>query len=102
MQEPYREGVANRSGLEPCAVARKGKGRSVGRGTCGPSIEPRNTTGLGCRRCQGKRKATSQASLARDACEPCAVGDLVHARKLLARNPGGPVAGRRDRLRSAL
>jgi len=38
----YGEGVANHTGPEPCAVIRKGGGRSVGRGLHRPAIEPRN------------------------------------------------------------
>ena len=42
MQVHYGEGVAFHTGPEPCAVIRKGGGRSVGRGLHRPAIEPRN------------------------------------------------------------
>ena len=66
----------------------QGRRRSVDRGTCGPGIEPRKRIPSGCRRCKGKRKAPSGASISRDALGPCAVTDPVHVRKHLAREPG--------------
>ena len=44
MKEPHSEGVANHADLESCAGAGDNAGRSVGRGTGGPPIEPRNTS----------------------------------------------------------
>ena len=48
----------------------------------------------GCRRCHDKRKAISSAALARAVVGPCAVGEPVHVRNLIAREPGGPAFAR--------
>ena len=42
MKESDSERVANCTGPEPCVGRPQGRGRSVGRGTCGLGIEPRN------------------------------------------------------------
>ena len=41
MQVHCDEGIANHIGPEPCAGIREDFWRSVGRGTCEPTIEPR-------------------------------------------------------------
>src|SRR5438876_11227457 len=69
----------------------RGWRRSVDRGTCGPGIQPRKNLPPGCRRCKEKRKAPLGASISRDATGPRAVRDPVHARRHLAREPGGPL-----------
>src|SRR5438132_6961840 len=68
--------------------------RSVDRGTYGPGIEPRKKQGPGRRRRRDERKAPPGASISRDAFGSRAVGDPVHARKQLAREPGGPLPTR--------
>src|SRR3990172_8447992 len=73
----------------------QGQGRSVDRGTCRPGIEPRKKFPSGCRRRGERRKATSWASVSRDAQGPRAVRDPVHVRKHLAREPGDPVSARK-------
>ena len=60
----------------------------------GPGIQPRKDVSSGCRRCKEKRKATPNASPARDALGSRVVGDPVHVRKHLAREPGDPVLTR--------
>jgi hypothetical protein len=68
--------------------------RSFDRGTCGPGIEPRKwAIPLGSRRPHNVRKATWAASLSRETACPCVVVDPGHARKHLAREPGGPMPG---------
>src|SRR6266480_3383698 len=69
----------------------QGRRRSVDRGTCGPGIQPRKNLPSGCRRCKEKRKATSGASISRDASGPRTVTDPVHVRKHFAREPGDPL-----------
>src|SRR5271169_276423 len=79
----------------------RGRGRSVGRGTCRPAIEPRKE-GItsGCRRRGERRKAIPAASTAREANGPGAVADPAHARTHLAREPGDPaIVGDRSRPR---
>src|SRR5438552_14097131 len=72
----------------------RGRARSVDRGRCGPGIEPRKNLTPGRRRRGGKRKATSGASISRDARESRAVRDPVHAPTHLAREPGEPLFAR--------
>ena len=62
MRVLYIEGVAIHGGPEPCVDARKGGRRSVGRGRAGQLLS-REIRVSGCRRCSGKRKATSLAAL---------------------------------------
>src|SRR6266571_1658520 len=73
----------------------RGRPRSVDRGTGRPGIQPRKKPTPGRRRRGGRRKATSRASMPRDATESRAVTDPVHARTNLAREPGEPVVARR-------
>ncbi|SRR6266478_4129486 len=96
MQESYGEGVASHTGPESCVVTRKGgdealtgvrAGRALNREIARPphgghSWVPTHIRGCG--------KATSVASLARDAAGPGAVGDPEHVRKHLARESGEP------------
>jgi hypothetical protein len=44
MREPYVEGVATHDDPEPCTGVREDAGEACDRGTCGPGIEPRNST----------------------------------------------------------
>jgi len=88
MQEPYREGVAIHSGLEPCAVVRKGRGEASVEVRAGRVLSREMLLTSGRRRCQGKRKATSHASLARDAGESCAVGDPAARTETPCTEPG--------------
>src|SRR5215470_15079706 len=73
----------------------RGRPRSVDRGTCRPGIQPRKRLTPGRRRRGGKRKATSGASISRDALGSRAVRDPEHARIHLAREPGEPRVARR-------
>lgn len=73
----------------------RGCRRSVDRGTRGQSIEPRKVYGPGSRRCGEKRKATRDGAPWRVPLRPCVVGDLSHAWKPPAREPGDPLAGHR-------
>src|SRR3984893_6599193 len=52
--------------------------RSVGRGTCGPGIQPRKELTPGRRRCKEMRKAPSDAPISRGVPESRAVRDPVH------------------------
>src|SRR3990172_6092148 len=72
----------------------RGWWRSVDRGRSRPGIEPRKTDTPGRRRRGAKRKATSEASIPRDAEESSAVRDPEHAPTHLAREPGAPLSAR--------
>src|SRR5438552_920356 len=63
----------------------RGRPRSVDRGTYRPGIQPRKSPTPGRRRRGDKRKATSGASISRDATESRAVRDPEHVRTHLAR-----------------
>jgi len=72
----------------------RGRVRSVDRGTCRPGIQPRKSLTPGRRRRGGRRKATSGASISRDARESRAVRDPGHVSTHLAREPGEPLSAR--------
>src|SRR3989304_976338 len=72
----------------------RGRWRSVDRGRGRPGIEPRKKRAPGRRRRGGRRKATSEASIPRDAEESRAVRDPEHAPTHLAREPGEPLSAR--------
>src|ERR1700739_4340306 len=89
----YIEGVAIRGGPEPCVGVCEGVGEaSVGVVWAG--LLSREIRSSGCRRHTDGRKAIPAAALARVVVGPCAVGEPGHARKLHAREPGGPVVAR--------
>ena len=68
----------------------RGRRRSVGRGSCGPGIQPRKKLTPGRRRRRRKRKAPSSAPMSRGVPESRAVRDPEHVRRHLAREPGDP------------
>ena len=74
-------------------VYRSREVRSVDRGRCRQSMEPRNRARPGCQRAPYTRKAILSTSFWREGDGPGGVGDLWHARKHCVRNPGGPVSG---------
>ena len=91
MKESYDEGVANHIDPESCAEDRKGLSKAL-RGARAGWIWSRGIL----LKFKGptmwaRQKATSGASLARDAFGPCAVEDPVHARKHLTRESGDPM-----------
>src|SRR5258706_10235637 len=99
MKKSHREGVATRSDPESCVGVRKDEGEAltgerVGRVLSREMNEPgAQTLGTpGCQRRGGERKATSGASISRDALGPRAVRDPAHARNHLAREPGDPTS----------
>ena len=95
MKESYREGVANHPGPEPCEGSRKAALEALDRGICGLGIElrkrqSREPTASDSQ--EGHNESHDNASAAR----PCGVEDPTHAEKLRAREPGDPVAARRQ------
>ena len=87
MQEPHSESLANYADLESCA----GDGDIAGEALTGALVGrllSREIPLFGCRPCGQKGKAISTVAQSQAAGEPGAVGDPVHVRKLLAREPG--------------
>jgi len=92
MREPYGKAVATRAGPEPWRGVREDAlqasvgvrvGWPLSRESLGPGRRGRSPT----------PKAMPVASLSRDAAGPRAVEDPMHARKLSARELGGPAFG---------
>jgi hypothetical protein len=82
--------------LSRASAAREGGGEaSVGVVQAG--LLSREISGLGCRRCPNRRKATSSAALSRVAGGPRAVGEPVHVRRSpcarTGRSQGHPSGG---------
>src|SRR5260370_36331618 len=96
MKESYGEGVANHTGPESCGVTRKGDHEGLTGESTGQAIEPRNTLTPGCRRPDGKRKATSGASPQQYAVESAAVEEPDQERRQLDRGRGDPRLARRQ------
>ena len=101
MKESYGEGLANHTGPESCGDGSNVMAEALTGVRAGQVLSREIVANPGCRRCGTVRKATSGASLARDAFEPCAVEDLVHVRKHLSREPGGPIFVSSKRVREA-
>ena len=87
MQEPHSESLANHADLESCAGGGDIAGEALTEALAGRLLS-REIPRFGCRPCGQKGKAISTAALSQAAGEPGAVGDPVHVRKLLAREPG--------------
>ncbi len=85
MQEPYSEGIANHADLESCAGDIAGEALTE---ALAGRLWSREILRFGCRPCGQKGKAISIVASSQAACGPGAVGDPVHVRKLLAREPG--------------
>ena len=88
------EGAAIRIGPEPCVTGPRGPGRSVGRGTHRPAIEPRKVIVSGADAfvtAEGDMGRSDVASL----CSARRGRRPWHARKLFAREPGdlSPIRG---------
>jgi hypothetical protein len=90
MEEPYVEGVANHNGPELCVGDPRGRSEALARGTHRPDVEPRNHARSGCRRCHRSGRQYCRRRYARVVGGPRAVGEPVHVRKLLTREPGDP------------
>lgn len=95
MRELYVEGVATHDDPEPCIGTRESAGEAWDRGTCGPSIEPRNQN-IGAPTLLSEAEGNTHHPAMRGTVRPCAVEDLVHARNLSAREPGDLRVSHRD------
>jgi RNA-directed DNA polymerase len=94
MKVSYNEDLASHIGPESCAYTRKGVREALAGGCAGQVLSRESRLTSGCRRRQNVRKATHNISISREMLWPRVVEDPVHAQKLSAREPGGPVSGR--------
>lgn len=94
MKVSYDEDLANHIDPESCVGDRKAAGEALTGERMGQVLSRERGFAPGCRRRQLARKATRTASISQDVFRPRVVGDPVHVRKLLAREPGDPVFGR--------
>lgn len=94
MREPYGEAVATRTGPELWRRVRKETAQALVGVRVGWVLSRERTLPPGCRGCSLMPKAIPTAPLARGAGGPRAVVDPRHARKLSARELGGPANGR--------
>jgi len=92
MKESYGEGVANHTGPESCVGYPQGGGEALTGVRAGQVLSREMLSTSGCPRSGTWWKATPVVSISRDAIGPCAVEDLEHVRKHLAREPGDPMS----------
>jgi hypothetical protein len=94
MEVPYGEDVASHIGPESCVGIREGAGEALTGESAGQVLSRERGFAPGCRRRQLDRKATRNISITQEMFRLRVVVDPVHACKLSAREPGGPVSGR--------
>lgn len=94
MKVSYGEDLANHIGPESCAYSRKAAGEALTGESAGQVLSRERGFASGCRRRQRDRKATRNVSISQEMFRPRVVVGPVHAWKLSAREPGGPVSGR--------
>ena len=94
MKVSHGEDLANHIGPESCVYPRKVVREALTGESAGQVLSRERGFAPGCRRRQLVRKATRTTSISQDVFRPRVVGDPVHVRKLLAREPGDPVFGR--------
>ena len=94
MKISYNEDLASHTGPESCVCCRKAAGEALTGGRAGQVLSRESRLTPGCRRRQNVRKATRNISISREMLRPRVVEDPVHAQKLSAREPGGPMSGR--------
>jgi len=91
MKESYVEGLAGHNGPESCVGVREGTGEALTGVRAGRVFSRERENPPGRRRRKERRKATPGVPLVPGTSGPRAVRDPVHARKHLAREPGGPM-----------
>jgi len=92
MKESYDERLATHIGPESCGAARKGGVEALTGERAGQVLSRERSQTPGRRRYYLKRKAAPGAPILRGVPGSCAVGDPVHVRKRLAREPGDPLS----------
>ena len=90
MEEPYAEGVAIYGGPELCVGDPRGRSEALVRGTHRPDIEPRNGVVRGADVVMTGGRQHRWRRYSRAVRGPREVGEPVHVRKLLTREPGDP------------
>jgi hypothetical protein len=91
MKESYDERSATHIGPESCGAARKGGVEALAGERAGQVLSRERSQTPGRRRYYLKRKAAPGAPILQGAPGSRAVGDPVHVRKRLAREPGDPL-----------
>ena len=91
MKESYVKGLAAHNGPESCGDARKDTAEALTGVRAGRIFSRETTLPTRCRRRKGARKATPDMPPTQGMTGPRAVGDPVHVRKHLAREPGDPL-----------
>ena len=94
MKVSYNEDLASHIDPESCVYNRKEVREALAGGCAGQVLSRESRLTPGCRRRQNVRKATRNISISREMLRSRVVEDPAHARKLFAREPGGPVSGR--------
>ena len=94
MKVSYDEDLANHIGPESCVCRRKATNDALTGESAGRVLSRERGFASGCRRRQCARKAIRNTSISQEVFWPRVVVDPVHARKLSAREPGGPASGR--------
>ena len=93
MKVSHDEDLANHIGPESCVHPRKVVREALTGERAGWVLSCERGFASECRRRQRVRKATRNTSLTQDVFRLRVVVDPMHARKLFAREPGGPMSG---------
>jgi len=93
MKVSYDEDLANHIGPGSCVCRCKAAGEALTGESAGRVLSRERGFAPGCRRRQLAWKATRNISISQEVCWPRVVVDPAHARKLSAREPGGPASG---------
>jgi len=93
MKEPYKKGIANHLDPESCHFRRK-TGMEALTGAPVGWVLSSEISLSGAPTFSKRRKATRSGSPTRDPVRPCGVEDPMHAGKLHAREPRGPMVAR--------
>ena len=93
MKVSYGEDLANHIDPESCVCGRKVAGEALTGESAGQVLSRERGFASECRRRQLDRKATRNISISQEMFRLRVVVDPVHAWKLSAREPGGPVSG---------
>ena len=94
MKVSYGEDIASHIAPESCVCSRKASDEALTGESAGQVLSRERGFSSGCRQRQLDWKATRNLLISRDMFRPRVVVDPVHAWKLSAREPGGPVSGR--------
>ena len=94
MKVSYSEDLASHTGPKSCVYFRKGVREALTGESAGWVLSRERGFASGCRRRQRVRKAKRNTSISQEVFRPRVVVDPMHAWKLSAREPGGPVSGR--------